>query len=227
MPDYKHIYAHQAEQYQRLVDYEDYQGKLLEAIQAILPLAGKDVIETGAGTGRLTCLLRPLVRSLRSFDISAHMLGVARQRLDHPGSPPPPLAVADHRSLPVADGFADLLIAGWSVCYVYLDSGAGWRAALERTLADFRRILRPGGRMIIIETLGTGYEQPVRYPSLGEYLEFLDQAGFEMAWVRTDFRFEGAASARELVPFFFGEAMLEKMKDNILPECTGLWWQER
>ncbi len=224
MPDLKHIYTHQADQYQRLVDYEDYEGNLLKAIQAILPIDGIDVIETGAGTGRVTSLLAPRVRSLYSFDLSAHMLGVAQARLRKHDCHPVQFAVADHCSLPVAQSCADLVISGWSVCYVYLDSGPDWRKVLDRTFADFRRFLRPGGKIIIIETLGTGYESPYRYPSLVEYLDYLEQAGFQMNWVRTDFCFDEAQAARELIPFFFGDAMLEKLA-GVLPECTGLWWQ--
>jgi ubiquinone/menaquinone biosynthesis C-methylase UbiE len=225
MPDLKHIYAHQAEQYQRLVSYEDYQGNLLPAIQRIMPLAGIDVVETGAGTGRLTCLLAPWVRSLCAFDLSDHMLDVARQRLEGTGCRHVQVAQAEHRRLPVARASADLVISGWSLCYVYLDGGDEWRTALAQTLADFRRFLRPGGKIIIIETLGTGYEQPCRYPSIAEYLDYLDQLGFQMSWVRTDFRFDNLPQAQEFVPFFFGDAMLANLNNGILPECTGLWWQ--
>ena len=227
MPDLKYIYDHQADQYQRLVECEDYEGNLLRAIQAIAPLQGLDVVETGAGTGRVTSLLAPWVRSLRAFDLSAHMLEVARACLERAGYSQVQFATASHSSLPVAEDSADLLISGWSVCYVYVDNRSGWQEALERTLADFRRFLRPGGKIILIETLGTGYEQPYRYPSLVEYLDYLDQIRFEMTWVRTDFRFANLEQARQLAPFFFGEAMLEKLNGLVLPECTGLWYQEK
>lgn len=227
MPDLNHIYNHQADQYQRLVDYEDYEGNLPRAIQEIAPLKESDVLETGAGTGRVTCLLAPHVRSLRAFDLSAHMLGVAQSRLDSLGYQNVQLAVSDHRSLPIADSSVDLIISGWSMCYVYVDDKTGWRTTLDRTLADFQRFLRPGGKIILIETLGTGNRQPLRIPSLVEYLDRLDEIGFQLNSIRTDFRFENAEIARELTSFFFGETMLEKLENCILPECTGLWWQEK
>ena len=227
MPDLRYIYNHQADQYQSLVDFEDYQGNLPEAIRAITPLEGLDIVETGAGTGRVTCLMAPWARSVRAFDLSAHMLKQAQARLAKLGCRHVQLGVASHRSLPVAEASADLVISGWSLCYVFLDSGPAWREALANTLADFRRILRPGGKMIVIETLGTGFEQPERIPTLRDYLDHLDQIGFHMNWVRTDFRFENMQQARALVPFFFGEAMLDMLQGSILPECTGLWWLER
>ena len=68
----------------------------------ILPLDGIDVVELGAGTGRLTCLLAPLVQSIQAFDISPHMLEVASTKLEASGlhnwktagqrSPPDPAA---------------------------------------------------------------------------------------------------------------------------------------
>jgi ubiquinone/menaquinone biosynthesis C-methylase UbiE len=227
MPDLKHIYNHQADQYQRLVDYEDYEGNLLRAIQGIAPLKESDVLETGAGTGRVTCLLAQHVRSLRAFDLSAHMLSVAQTRLDKLGYRHVQLAVSDHRSLPINESSVDLIISGWSMCYVYVDGGAEWRSALDATLANFQRFLRPGGRIILIETLGTGCKKPWRIPSLVEYLDRLDEIGFQLNWIRTDFRFENVEQARELTPFFFGDAMLENLEDCLLPECTGLWWQTK
>jgi ubiquinone/menaquinone biosynthesis C-methylase UbiE len=80
-PDHPEICRSQAEQYEALVSREDYQGNILRAIQQILPLAGLSVVELGAGTGRLTCLLAPLVQSIQAFDISPHMLDVANAKL--------------------------------------------------------------------------------------------------------------------------------------------------
>ena len=58
MPDYQAIYQNQAAQYELMVSREDYQGNLLPALNAIRPLAGLDVVELGAGTGRLTRQMR-------------------------------------------------------------------------------------------------------------------------------------------------------------------------
>jgi ubiquinone/menaquinone biosynthesis C-methylase UbiE len=225
MPDLNYIYNHQADLYQLMVDCEDYQGNLLPAIQAILPLEGKDILETGAGTGRLTALLAPGARKVWAFDRSIHMLRVAQLRIDVLDLRYVHFGVADHRRLPVGERSADLLISGWSVCYVFLEAGTGWQIGLKRTLANFRRCLRPGGVIILIETLGTGTEEPQRLPLLQPYLEYLESNGFQMTWVRTDYRFANLEQARERIPFFFGEEMLDKLQGNILPECTGLWWQ--
>ena len=62
--DLKEIYASRAQDYERLVAREDFAGNILKALQEIRALSGLDVVELGAGTGRLTCLLAPLVRSI-------------------------------------------------------------------------------------------------------------------------------------------------------------------
>ncbi len=81
MPDLKLIYQSEAERYQALVGREDYQRNLLPAILSADNLEGKDVIELGAGTGRVSCLILPHVKNLVISDISYHMLVYGRDRL--------------------------------------------------------------------------------------------------------------------------------------------------
>ena len=227
MPDLKYIYNNQASQYEQLVSREDYEGNLLRAIQEIMPLQNKDVLETGAGTGRVTFLMAPHTRSIRAFDLSDHMLGEARARMDSLGCKNLEFAVGSHRSLSAADTSADLIISGWSMCYVYVDEGPGWRVVLDQILADFKRFLKPNGRVILIETLGTGNKEPIRIPTLADYLNHLDEAGFHLKPIRTDYRFDNTEQAKELSAFFFGEEIIPKLEDCILPECTGLWWKSK
>jgi ubiquinone/menaquinone biosynthesis C-methylase UbiE len=76
MPDYHQIYRQHADQYELLVSREDRDGNLIRALNGIRPLAGLDVVELGAGTGRVTRLAAPLVRRIYAFDASAPMLRV-------------------------------------------------------------------------------------------------------------------------------------------------------
>jgi ubiquinone/menaquinone biosynthesis C-methylase UbiE len=227
---FRRIYAAHADQYDRMVSREDYQGNLLPALERIRPLAGLDVIEFGAGTGRLTRLLAPLVRSIWAFDASPHMLGVASDSLREMGLHNWHLAAADNSSLPVGDSCADLAIEGWSFGHATGWYPDRWREEIGAALGEMRRVLRLGGTAVVIETLGTGFETP-RPPSpvLGEYYLWLEQEhGFTSSWVRTDYRFESLEEAVELTRFFFGDGLAEQVKQHgwiVLPECTGIWWR--
>lgn len=229
MPDYERIYNEQAAEYERLVSREDYQGNILAALKQIRPLEGLDVVDLGAGTGRMTCMLAPLVRTIRAYDASAHMLEVAVAKLSASGLQNWQTGIADHRELPVDDQTADLVISGWSIVYTVVGYKETWRHELGKALAETKRVLRPGGTIIILETLGTGYEIPTPPDDLRSYLAFLgEEAGFSSTWIRTDYLFESLAEAKALATFFFGEDMVEKIKGDetrvILPECTGIWW---
>ena len=229
MPTEKEVYAAHADQYERLVRREDYQTNLLAAIEDYFPLnKNVDVVELGAGTGRLTRLLAPRVRSIKAFDSSAHMLSVAETSLREMGLTNWETGLADHRQVPVAVDSADLVISGWSFSYLAVWGGADWQSALQDGLNEIQRILRPGGMILLIESLGTGTEKPRPPEHLGAYFDWLTESGFERGWTRSDYRFESLEEAVELSTFFFGEGMGQEVRAKnwaILPECTGIWWK--
>jgi ubiquinone/menaquinone biosynthesis C-methylase UbiE len=173
-------------------------------------------------------MLAPVVKTIQAFDISAHMLEVATAKLRKSGLRNWRTGIADHRELPVDDQATDLAISGWSICYTAIDYGETWQLELGKALNEMKRILRPGGTIVILETLGTGHETPTPPDDMKAYLAFLEEeAGFSTTWIRTDYLFESPKEAKELTGFFFGEEMIEKIISTdpvILPECTGIWW---
>ena len=230
MPTEQEVYQQHAEQYERLIQREDYQNHILRAVEQICPLKGLDVIDLGAGTGRLTRILAPRVSTIKAYDSSAHMLARAQSYLHAMGVTNWQAGVADHRHVPVPDSCADLVIAGWSFCYLAVWGDEKWREELEAGYQEMMRILRPGGVVILLETMGTGEESPNPPEHLRNYFGWLTEKGFQNSWIRTDYRFSSLTEASELSKFFFGDKLgreVTKKKWIILPECTGVWWQKK
>ena len=119
MPTEKEVYDSHADQYERLILREDCNNNLPQAIDRIKNTTGLDIIELGAGTGRLTRFLADGARSIAASDLSLHMLATARDVLQQQkATNNTALCVADMRHTPYADHSADLIIAGWSFCYL-------------------------------------------------------------------------------------------------------------
>ncbi|HEX2906369.1 MAG TPA: class I SAM-dependent methyltransferase [Phototrophicaceae bacterium] len=227
---FQQIYAHHADQYEALVAREDYQGNILAALQKIRPLAGLDVVEFGAGTGRLTGLLAPLVKSIRAFDASEHMLDIATDKLQTLNLNNWQTGVADNCYLPVANASADVAIEGWSFGHATGWYPETWKDEVGAALAEMQRVLRPGGTAILLETQTTGSEtpQPPNAALADLYAWWEQEHGFSATWIRTDYRFESLEEAERLSRFFFGDDLAATVVQKnwvILPECTGLWWK--
>jgi SAM-dependent methyltransferase len=157
------------------------------------------------------------------------MLEVAVERLEKLNMENWRVTACDHRYLPLEENSVDLIVSGWSFCYLAVWEGDDWEQELNKGILEANRVLRRGGMMIVIETLGTGNKQPEELDKLSPYLRYLEDRGFQRSWIRTDYRFNNWDEAHELVEFFFGEEMVEKIgKQNspILPECTGIWWKK-
>lgn len=225
MPEHDNVYKNEAGRYHALVSFEDFEQNLIAAIQKIIP-SGRSILESGAGTGRVTKILFPAARELVSFDLSLPMLSMAKlvsasNQMEFRG-----YAAADHRFLPVKNNRFDWIVSGWSVCYLVSWQKDQWKQEVCRTLKEFCRTLTHDGQILIIETLGTGKTTPEPPLHLIEYLGFLEKIGFQHQWIRTDYQFPDKKTARELTGFFFGQEMLDQIgsqKQPVLPECTGLW----
>lgn len=222
--NYHEIYDHHAEAYDELVAAEDCDGNLLPALAQVMPITGR-VVEVGAGTGRVTRLLVQAGATVVATEPAAAMLAVGRQRLGEHAS------VSWHQApasaLPVADAWADAGIAGWVFGHFREWMPAGWQDALTQALAELGRVVRRGGALVIIETLGTGATDPAPpTPGLAEYYAWLEARGFARTWVRTDYRFASVDEAARVTGFFFGQEFAARVREQgwaRVPECTGIW----
>ncbi len=230
--DFHGIYQRHADEYDELVAAEDCDGHLLPALQSIVPLAGAAVLEVGAGTGRVTRLLLEAGAQVVASEPAPAMLAVARRHTaGHPAARCALLG-ADALALPVRAGWADAAIAGWALGHLRSWRADAWREAIARALAEMDHALRPGGALIVIETLGTGAERPgPPGPELAEYYAWLEgEQGMERLALRTDYRFADPETAARATGFFFGAEFAARVRRegwSRIPECTGLWWRRK
>ncbi len=227
---FRRIYAEEPERYDRLVAREDHRGQLLPAIEEITPLAGKTIVEFGAGTARLTRLLCLRAKQLLAVDISIPMLCVAESRLRESGAMNWQLLNADHRQMPLPERCADIAIAGWTFGQFVDENPQYWLPAMAKALYEAERLLRPGGTIIIIETLGTLQRKPAPpNEPLADYYRWLtEKQHFQQRWLRTDYQFTSVSEATSEIRFFFGDEMAEKVAKRssaMVPECSGIWWR--
>jgi ubiquinone/menaquinone biosynthesis C-methylase UbiE len=227
MTDHKKTYSSEAMKYDSLISYEDYQGNLLPAIQEVNQLSGRNVLDLGAGTGRLTTMLAPFVNKITALDLSHPMLKHANEKMKKIETANL-IAAADHRALPIKTASQDVIISGWSICYLADWFRDTWRKELETAFSEMKRVLQPDGKIIIIETQGTGFDTPHPPVHIADYFKYLNREGFEFKWIRTDYRFPDLETAVRITKFFFGDELADQVKTNnwvILPECTGIWWK--
>ncbi|GGG11666.1 class I SAM-dependent methyltransferase [Paenibacillus aceti] len=221
------VYIAQAELYDAMVSC---QPDLSDVIREIRPFEGLDVLDLGAGCGRLSTIIAPTAKSLVCTDISRPML----DRLDHKlRRSEYPLnwktVVSDHRELPLPDSSVDLIVSGWSICYLTGTENTNWPQNLDLIMTELQRVLRPGGSIIIFETMGTGVEAPNPPEFLTPYYALLQERyGFDYRWIRMDYRFNSVSEAVDKTDFFFGQEITDRIKEKqwtTVPECAGVWWR--
>jgi len=127
------------------LDVEGLQGQVLGGL-----LRGDlDLVDAGTGTGAMLPLLAPAARRLFGVDHSPEMLDEARRRLSPENAPRIVLVRADLAALPFADATVD------GVCSVLALHHVSRPAAV---IAEFARVVRPGGRVVVSDFVQHGEE---------------------------------------------------------------------
>ncbi|MEM1187892.1 MAG: methyltransferase domain-containing protein [Pseudomonadota bacterium] len=124
-------------------------------IAAAAVTTGDDVLDVGCGTGVLTRELTQHIGhdgSATGFDLSESMLGVARKRC-----PDAAFKQGNVIDLPFDDQSFDVVISSFMLMFV---------PDPEKALSEMRRVLRPGGRLVV--SVWQGLESNVVYRKLVE-----------------------------------------------------------
>ncbi|MFS1510988.1 class I SAM-dependent methyltransferase [Chengkuizengella sp. SCS-71B] len=221
MPNHTEIYKHKAETYYKLISK---QNNLVYTIEKIRPIKGLDIVDLGAGTGRLASVLAEEAKSIIALDASQEMLNITKKRLKKAGFTNWKTIVSDLRKLPLQDQSADLVVAGWSICYLGSENNPYWEQDIYKVIKEMKRVLRSNGTIIIFETHGTGVTSPAPPDFLKKYYTALvDDYGFSHQCIRLDYTFDHINQAEELTRFFFGNDLADKVvRENLvqLPECA-------
>lgn len=162
--------------------------RLVERLE-LIRLQPERILDLGAGTGHCSAALAaryPKARLL-SLDLAPGMLQRARSRLNWWQRRRHQYVCADAEALPLADASVDLLFSNLTL---------QWCADLERTFAEFRRVLRPGG-LLLFSTFGPDTLKELR-----------------AAWAAVD----GGAHVNEFVDMHdIGDAMLRaRLADPVM-----------
>jgi ArsR family transcriptional regulator len=137
--------------------------------------------DLGCGTGQLTEVLAPHVHRVVAVDASADMLDAARTRVGQ--VPNVDIRQGELEALPLQAGELDAALL--SLVLHYSPDPA-------RALTDVARVLRPGGRVLVVDMLPHDreeYQQQMGHVWLGfsdkQISRFLTGAGFGSVGIRT------------------------------------------
>ena len=133
-------------------------------------VAGRRILDVGCGSGPISAALRDRGATVAGFDSSTKMVELARKRL----GPDADLQIADlGRPLPYPDGAFDDVIAALVLHYLQ-----DWTAPL----AELRRVLKPGGRLIV--AVDHPFEIALRQREAGHDSDYFATYNWSEEWIQ-------------------------------------------
>lgn len=108
--------------------------------RAIAAAEGR-VLEVGSGSGLNFPLYGPAVSEVFGLEPSGRLVGMAREPAEA-ATVPIRLIEASAETIPLDDRSVDTVVTTWTMCTIP-DAGAA--------LAEVRRVLKPGGRLLFVE----------------------------------------------------------------------------
>jgi SAM-dependent methyltransferase len=151
-------YDHTAGTYQaRFLDELETKERDRELLRAFARRVTDPVADIGCGPGQVGAFVRLQGRRVLGVDLSSRMAALAGARLDG-------ALVADLRRLPFASGQLGGVLAFYSLIHVR-------RFELAGSLAEFHRVLRPGGLALFSAHEGQGLVEVEEF--LGERVPFV------------------------------------------------------
>ncbi|MDQ2854191.1 MAG: methyltransferase domain-containing protein [Chloroflexota bacterium] len=187
----------------RLGEIIDPERKVLAALERIVPLAGKRIADVGTGIGHYPMLLARHTGRTYGIESDPALLDVARQRASDAHQPNLRIVEGGLGSLPLRDEAVDIVLCG----LIEPDD-----ASLP-AIAELQRVLRPGGRLVVVGYYGRDQVASLLAPEVvanalaatqrrtGWWL----QHGFKIKVVHSRIDISDGATAMELLPRLYGD----------------------
>lgn len=144
------FYTKKPELYERLSRCEDPDNKILRTLFKDLDFKGKVVLDLGAGTGRFTLPIAGKARMVYALDMTEPLLKILRGKIRKRKAGNIKVLKGTFGRIPLPNESVDIITSFWSFPYHSPD--------LERDLREVKRVLKPGGRIALMDTHWEGEE---------------------------------------------------------------------
>jgi ubiquinone/menaquinone biosynthesis C-methylase UbiE len=124
----------------RLCDLAMRNKQLVPYRERLIGAAEGRVIEIGIGSGRNLPFYRPPVKEVLALEPAPKLIAMAR-RNPHPDMPVN-FIEGSAEAIPLHDRSVDTVVTSWTLCSIPQAAAA---------LAEMRRVLRPGGKLLFVE----------------------------------------------------------------------------
>ncbi|HEY7527034.1 MAG TPA: methyltransferase domain-containing protein [Candidatus Limnocylindria bacterium] len=187
----------------RLGEAFDPERRVLAALERIVPISGKRIADVGTGIGHYPLLLAR--RTGRTYGIEAkpELLRVARERAGALHQPNIRIVEGSGDHLPLRDSAVDIVLSG------QIQPDDAWLPAIAEGL----RVLRAGGRLVVIGYYGRDDLVPLLEPEAVERALDATQRrtgwwlrhGFKIKVVHGRLDLGDEQTAADLLPRLYGE----------------------
>lgn len=184
----------------RFLRHFDVEAKLPRALQALGPVAGRDVAVVDAGRGVVAGQIAVLGARVTAIERPERLADLERAVAASPLLAGVRVFEGTPERLGLPDASVDVVVGCWSV----------YRGPDPVQLAEAERVLRPGGRLLVVHDYGRDEASQLRDPTLPEFTSwgrrdgpFL-RSGFRIRVVHCWWRFDDLEAARSVLADVFG-----------------------
>jgi SAM-dependent methyltransferase len=189
--------------YHQLGEIIDPGRKVLAALERIVPLSGRRIADVGTGIGHYPMLLAR--RTARTYGIESDptLLDEARLRASASHQPNVRMVEGEPTALPLRDAAVDIVLHG------LIEADDAWLPAI----AEARRVLRPGGRLVVMGYYGRDDVAPLLEPEVVAEARHATQRksgwwlrhGFKIKVVHARLDLRDADIAHAVLPRLYGD----------------------